>query len=159
MFLLANLKFQIIMKQNIENVDKQFRSAQSDTLLAKNAENQTNISNCDHVQLGGQAYYDEKKFFMFTPDDPIVGQVQKFRGLGMAQQMADGTFDFVRKPQLKPKSTLIKKLAHGRASKTKDDAIQLTLKVYRNEGVNISEAIRREALEAADAIREYQLRH
>ena len=57
-----------------------------------------------HVQLGGQAYYDEKKFFMFTPDDPIVGQVQKFRGLGMAQQMADGTFDFVRKPQLKPKS-------------------------------------------------------
>ena len=112
-----------------------------------------------HVQLGGQAYYDEKKFFMFTPDDPIVGQVQKFRGLGMAQQMADGTFDFVRKPQLKPKSTLIKKLAHGRASKTKDDAIQLTLKVYRNEGVNISEAIRREALEAADAIREYQLRH
>lgn len=112
-----------------------------------------------HVQLGGQAYYDEKKFFMFTPDDPIVGQVQKFRGLGMAQQMADGTFDFVRKPQLKPKSTLIKKLAHGRASKTKDDAIQLTLKVYRNEGINISEAIRREALEAADAIREYQLRH
>lgn len=112
-----------------------------------------------HVQLGGQAYYDEKKFFMFTPDDPIVGQVQKFRGLGMAQQMADGTFDFVRKPQLKPKSTLIKKLAHGRASKTKDDAIQLTLKVYRNEGVNINEAIRREALEAADAIREYQLRH
>ena len=112
-----------------------------------------------HVQLGGQAYYDEKKFFMFTPDDPVVGQVQKFRGLGMAQQMADGTFDFVRKPQLKPKSTLIKKLAHGRASKTKDDAIQLTLKVYRNEGVNINEAIRREALEAADAIREYQLRH
>ena len=112
-----------------------------------------------HVQLGGQAYYDEKKFFMFTPDDPIVGQVQKFRGLGMAQQMADGTFDFVRKPQLKPKSTLIKKLAHGRASKTKDDAIQLTLKVYRNEGININEAIRREALEAADAIREYQLRH
>ena len=148
MFLLANLKFQIIMTQNIENVDKQFT-----------AENQNNISQCDHIQLGGQAYYDEKKFFMFTPDDPIVGQVQKFRGLGMAQQMADGTFDFVRKPQLKPKSTLIKKLAHGRASKTKDDAIQLTLKVYRNEGINISEAIRREALEAADAIREYQLRH
>ena len=89
MFLLANLKFQIIMTQNIENVDQQV-----------NIENQTNISNCDHVQLGGQAYYDEKKFFMFTPDDPIVGQVQKFRGLGMAQQMADGTFDFVRKPQL-----------------------------------------------------------
>ena len=148
MFLLANLKFQIIMKQNIENVDKQFRSAQSDALLAKNAENQTNISQCDHIQLGGQAYYDEKKFFMFTPDDPIVGQVQKFRGLGMAQQMADGTFDFVRKPQLKPKSTLIKKLAHGRLSATIDGAIQLTLKVYKTEGLNMKETIIKEAKEA-----------
>ena len=137
MFLLANLKYQIIMTQNIENVDKQF-----------NAENQNNISQCDHVQLGGQAYYDEKKFFMFTPDDPIVGQVQKFRGLGMAQQMADGTFDFVRKPQLKPKSTLIKKLAHGRLSATIDGAIQLTLKVYKTEGLNIKEAIIKEAKEA-----------
>ena len=137
MFLLANLKFQIIMTQNIENVDKQF-----------NAENQNNISQCDHVQLGGQAYYDEKKFFMFTPDDSIVGQVQKFRGLGMAQQMADGTFDFVRKPQLKPKSTLIKKLAHGRLSATIDGAIQLTLKVYKTEGLNIKEAIIKEAKEA-----------
>ena len=84
MFLLANLKFQIIMKQNIENVDKQFRSAQSDTLLAKNAENQTNISNCDHVQLGGQAYYDEKKFFMFIPDDPVVGAAVPRHGHGPA---------------------------------------------------------------------------
>ena len=137
MFLLANLKYQIIMTQNIENVDKQFT-----------AENQNNISQCDHIQLGGQAYYDEKKFFMFTPDDPIVGQVQKFRGLGMAQQMADGTFDFVRKPQLKPKSTLIKKLAHGRLSATIDGAIQLTLKVYKTEGLNIKEAIIKEAKEA-----------
>ena len=137
MFLLANLKFQIIMTQNIENVDQQV-----------NIENQTNISNCDHVQLGGQAYYDEKKFFMFTPDDPIVGQVQKFRGLGMAQQMADGTFDFVRKPQLKPKSTLIKKLAHGRLSDTFDGAVQLTLKVFRTEGLNIRETIIKEAREA-----------
>ena len=137
MFLLANLKYQIIMTQNIENVDKQF-----------NAENQNNISQCDHVQLGGQAYYDEKKFFMFTPDDPVVGQVQKFRGLGMAQQMADGTFDFVRKPQLKPKPTLIKKLAHGRLSATIDGAIQLTLKVYKTEGLNIKETILKEAKEA-----------
>ena len=137
MFLLANLKYQIIMTQNIENVDKQFT-----------AENQNNISQCDHVQLGGQAYYDEKKFFMFTPDDPVVGQVQKFRGLGMAQQMADGTFDFVRKPQLKPKSTLIRKLAHGRLSDTFDGAVQLTLKVFRTEGLNIRETIIKEAREA-----------
>lgn len=133
------------------------------------AEQINNIENCDHVQLGGQAFYDEvtldhvggirhRQYFMFSPDDPIVGQVQKFRGLGMVQQMPDGTFDFVRKPQLKAKSKLIKKLAHGRASETKDGAIQLTLKVFCNEGVNISEAIRMEANEAADAIREWQLK-
>lgn len=125
------------MKNFIENVDKQF-----------NVENQNNIRQCDHVQLGGQAYYDEKKFFMFTPDEPIVGQVRKFRGLGMGQQMADGTFDFVARPQLKPKSTLIKKLAHGRLSATIDGAIQLTLKVYKAEGLNIGDTILREAREA-----------
>lgn len=137
MFLLANLKLQIIMIQTNKTVDNQF-----------NAEKQNNISKCDHVQLGGQAYYDEKKFFMFTPDEPVVGQVQKFRGLGMAQQMADGTFDFVRKPQLRPKSTLIKKLAHGRLSATIDGAIQLTLKVCKTEGLDIKETIIKEAKEA-----------
>ena len=117
-----------------------------------------NIENCDHVQLGGQAFYDENKYFMFAPEDPIPGQVPRFRSHGVAQQMADGTFDFVRKPQLRTKSKLIKKLAHGRASETKDGAIQVTLKVFRNEGLNISETIRMEANEAADAIREWQLK-
>ncbi|MGM9697326.1 MAG: hypothetical protein ACI3Y0_01600 [Prevotella sp.] len=120
----------------------------------------TNIfDNCSHVQLGGQAFYDESKYFMFCPNNPVVGQTPRFRKLGIAQQMTDGTFDFVAKPQQHPQSTLIKKLAHGRASKTKDNAIQLTLKVFCNENVNISETIGEEAEEAVKAIREYQLRH
>ena len=120
-------------------------------------EQKNNIENCDHVQMGGQAFYDERKYFMFTPEDPLPGLVARFRSHGVAQQMADGTFDFVRKPQLKAKSKLIKKLAHGRASETKDGAIQLTIKVYCNEGVNISETIGQEAAEAARAIREWTL--
>ena len=56
--------------------------------------------------------------------------------------------DFVRKPQLKPKSTLIRKLAHGRLSDTFDGAVQLTLKVFRTEGLNIRETIIKEAREA-----------
>ena len=107
-----------------------------------------NTFNNDHVQMGGQAYYDERKFFMFSPDDSVVGQVQKFRGLGIAQQMADGTFDFVAKPSERSQSTLIKKLAHGRLSATIDGAIQLTLKVYKTEGLNIKETIIKEAKEA-----------
>ena len=108
--------------------------------------NQNNIE--FHVQLGGQAFYDQNKFFMFCPNDPVAGQVGKFRGLGIGQQMADGTFDFVRKPWKKPKSTLIKKLAHGRLSATIDGAIQLTLKVYKTEGLSIKETIINEAMEA-----------
>ena len=128
------------------------------------AEQINNIESCDHVQLGGQAFFDERKYFLFSPDPSTssgqvqVGQVQKFRGLGMAQQMPDGTFDFVRKPQLKAKSKLIKKLAHGRASETKDGAIQVTLKVFCHEGVNISEVISQEAAEAAAAIRDYLMK-
>lgn len=105
-------------------------------------------NNIKHIQLGGQAFYDEKNFFMFTPDEVEVGQVRRFRGLGFAQQLADGTFDFVPKPQLRPKSTLIKKLAHGRLSATIDGAIQLTLKVYKTEGLNIEATIIKEAKEA-----------
>lgn len=137
MFLLATFQLQVMENQNINNC---------------------NIESCDHVQMGGQAFFDERKYFLFSPDDPIPGQVPRFRGLGVAQQMPDGTFDFVRKPQQKAKSKLIKKLAHGRASETKDGAIQVTLKVFRTEGVNISETIRNEANEAADAIREWALK-
>ena len=111
------------------------------------------------VAIEGVAFISENiNLISFAPDVPIPGRVKGFRRQGTAQQMTDGTFDFVAKPYLRPQSKLIKKLAHGRASETKDDAIQLTLKVYKNEGLNISETILEEAAEAVDAIRDYQLR-
>lgn len=118
----------------------------------------TEIQVCKHVQLEGVAYYDENKFFMFTPDDPMPERVTRFRKTGVAQQMSDGTFDFVVKPRLRANSTLIKKLAHGRTSETKDGAIQLTLKVFCYEGINICEAIRKETDEACEAIMQHQLK-
>ena len=72
--------------------------------------------------------------------------------------MSDGTFDFVPKTKKGRRNQLIIKLAHGRASATLDGAIQLTLKVFKYEEVNISETIAREAFEATDAIRNYQLK-
>ena len=51
---------------------------------------------CNHVQLGGVAFYDERKCFLFTPDQQGVrDQVPGFRSQGVAQQLSDGTFDFV----------------------------------------------------------------
>ena len=79
--------------------------------------------------------------------------VQRMRRMhGVAQQMTDGTFDFVAQPRQKSQSKLIRKLAHGRISLTKDKAIQLTLKVMRDENVNVAEVIMKESEEAARAI-------
>ena len=120
---------------------------------------QVNNNGSQHVQLGGMAFYDESKCFLFAPNEHGGGEkVQGFRSQGVAQQLTDGTFDFVVKPRVRSQSELIRKLAHGRLSKTKDGAIQLTLKVFCNEGINIGNALVKEAEEAADALVEYQLK-
>lgn len=118
-----------------------------------------NVNKQQHVQLGGMAFYDESKCFLFAPNEHGGGEkVQGFRSQGVAQQLSDGTFDFVSKPRVRSQSELIRKLAHGRLSKTKDGAIQLTLKVFCDEGINIGKALVKEAAEAADALVEYQLK-
>ena len=117
------------------------------------------FNGCQHVQLGGMAFYDDSKCFMFSPDEPVPEVVQRMRRMhGVAQQMTDGSFDFVAQPRVKAQSTLIKKLAHGRVSLTKDNAIQLTLKVMPDENVNIGQAIAVESAEAVDAIVDFQLK-
>ena len=118
-----------------------------------------NVNKQQHVQLGGMAFYDESKCFLFAPNEHGGGEkVQGFRSQGVAQQLTDGTFDFVVKPRVRSQSKLIRKLAHGRLSKTKDGAIQLTLKVFCDEGINIGSTLVKEAEEAADALVEYQLK-
>ena len=117
------------------------------------------FNGCHHVQMGGMAHYDERRYFMFAPDYCVPNVVQRVRRMcGVAQQMTDGTFEFVSQPKPRTQSKLIKKLAHGRISLTKDKAIQLTLKVMANENINIAEAIAAEAAEGANALIDYQLR-
>lgn len=111
-----------------------------------------------HLQKTGMAHYDDQDKFLFTPDNPVPRCLTPFRGLGMAQLLSDGTFDFIRKPYLRAQSELIRKLAHGRVSKTKDGAIQLTLKVFQDEGLNIGEAIAEEAMIAKNALVDWQLK-
>lgn len=119
---------------------------------------QVNNNGCQHVQLGGIAYYDDKQYFLFSPNSVNQGVVEAFRRHGVAQQMQDGTFDFVAVSKPKSQSKLIKKLAHGRVSKTKDGAIQLTLKVFFHEGLNIAQTLTVESAEGADALVDYQLK-
>ena len=119
---------------------------------------QVNNNGCQHVQLGGVAYYDDKQYFLFSPDSVNQGVVEAFRRHGVAQQMQDGTFDFVAVSEPKSQSEPIKKLAHGRVSKTKDGAIQLTLKAFFHEGLNIAQTLAVESAEGADALVDYQLK-
>lgn len=133
----------------------------SDNSKKKVINNTTNnqFNGCHHVQLGGMAHYDERRYFMFAPDYCVPNVVLRVRRMcGVAQQMTDGTFEFVSQPKLRAQSKLIKKLAHGRISLTKDKAIQLTLKVMANENINIAETIAAEAAEGANALIDYQLK-
>lgn len=61
---------------------------------------------------------------------------------------ANGGFDFEAKPRKRTQSTLLKKVAHGRLSATHDGAIQLTLKVFKTEGVDILRTLRNEVWDA-----------
>lgn len=143
-------------RKSIQNMKKNVNNQQVNNQQV-NGQQVNNGS--QHVQLGGMAFYDESKCFLFAPNEHGGGEkVQGFRSQGVAQQLSDGTFDFVVKPRVRSQSVLIRKLAHGRLSKTKDGAIQLTLKVFCDEGINIGNALVKEAEEAADALIEYQLK-
>ena len=143
-------------RKTIQNMKKKVNNQQVNNQQV-NGQQVNNGS--QHVQLGGMAFYDESKCFLFAPNEHGGGEkVLGFRSQGVAQQLSDGTFDFVVKPRVRSQSVLIRKLAHGRLSKTKDGAIQLTLKVFCDEGINIGSTLVKEAEEAADALIEYQLK-
>lgn len=120
--------------------------------------NPANYTQGTQITLSGAGMYNNICNFYFAPDATVPGMVPPFRRYGVGQQLSDGSFDFIPYPKQKSQSKLIHKLAHGRASVTKDQAIQLTLKVFSHEQINVTEALLRETIEAINAIREYQLK-
>lgn len=141
--------------EKIKNQNGKYHSINSHNT---NDENSYFIGEPDHWQIEGVAHYDGNDKFLFTPSEPVALPLPCFRAIGLAQQHFDGTFDFIRRPRLRAQSELIRKLAHGRISKTKDGAIQLTLKVFEDERVNISQTIGEEACIAQAALVEWQLK-
>lgn len=108
------------------------------------------------IQVNGQAVFtsDENKsrYVQFLPDES-VGQLEKgWRHEGVAQLLRNGTFDFIARPRIRSSATLVKKVAHGRLSATKDGAIQLTLKIFKSEGIPMAETFIREAEEAVSVV-------
>ena len=110
----------------------------------------------EHIQLAGQGFYDDGKYFRFEPEDCDFGMVKPFKGNGSIQLLSDGTLDVVRTIRKKSLSTLIKKLPHGRLSKTIDGAIQLTIKVFLNEKAKINNILLTETAQASSAYADYE---
>lgn len=96
------------------------------------------------------AYYDNCKFFMFSPDNAVPQSTQAYRHRGVAQQMSDGTFQFVPQPASPKRTRLIKKLAHGRLTETPEGVVRLTLSGSREEGLDLRNTFISEAINAFD---------
>lgn len=90
----------------------------------------------------------------FLPDDELTPVLEQGNcAHGLLQQLRNGSFDFTpNKPRVRANSTLLRKSAHGRLSATKDDAYQLTLKVFKREGIDAGETMAREALELLHSV-------
>ena len=86
--------------------------------------------------------------FEFWADDPDGQQVETMKTTGTAQLMRSGSFFFVpSKKRVRNNSLLIRKAAHGRLSGTRDNAFQLTLKVFASEGIDWQKACVTEPIE------------
>ena len=145
-------------------VKKTEKAAQTKAATVKKTTKKTSVSKTtsvsektiEHFQLAGQGIYDDGKYFRFEPEDSDFGVVKPFKGNGSIQLLSDGTLDVVRTIRKRSLSTLIKKLPHGRLSKTFDGAIQLTIKVFLNEKVKISNILLAETAQASSAYADYE---
>lgn len=95
------------------------------------------------------------KNIQFLPDDeftPVLEQGSK--GCGQLQLLRNGAFDYVsQRPRQRANSTLLRKAAHGRLSATQDEAYQLTLKIFKREGLDVRATLMREAMELIENVK------
>ena len=94
------------------------------------------------------------KNIQFLPDDEMAAIMETgSHTYGSLQQLRNGAYDYVTcKPRRRANSTLLRKAAHGRLSATRDGAYQLTLKVFKREGLDVKETLTREAFDLIDNV-------
>ena len=81
------------------------------------------------------------KNIQFLPDDEMAPVLEVgSHSYGSLQQLSNGAFDYVatKRPQ-RAHSILLRKAAH--------EAYQLTLKIFKREGLDVRETLTREALD------------
>ena len=78
---------------------------------------------------GSGSFSENAGVFTFNPDFPMQGKFQRYKKQGTAIQTSDGTFEFLERNWSRSHAMLIKKLPHGRLSKTLAGDYLLTIRI------------------------------
>jgi hypothetical protein len=106
---------------------------------------------------GSGSFSESGNIFTFNPDFPQQGRVERYKKNGTAIQTSDGTFEFIQNDWSRSRAQLIKKLSHGRLSKTINGDYLLTIRVGEFEP-RPSGIIADNAMTAMDALQEFLFR-
>jgi hypothetical protein len=98
-------------------------------------------------------------YVQVLPDNPIVGQVEAFRGLGYGQMLSTGTFEFTRHKRVRSQAVTLLKLPHSKVSQCKDGTHRFTFIVKDEEMENFCHWLAVESLQATIFMREYMAKY
>ena len=95
-------------------------------------------------------------YVQVLPDNPIVGQVEAFRGLGYGQMLSTGTFEFTRHKRVRSQAETLLKLPHSKVSHCKDGTHRFTFIVKDEELEKFCLWLALESVKASAFMRKYQ---
>lgn len=98
-------------------------------------------------------------YVQVLPDNPIVGQVEAFRGLGYGQTLSTGTFEFTRHKRVRSQAVTLLKLPHSKVSQCKDGTHRFTFIVKDEELKEFNHWLAVESLRATTFMREYMAKN
>ena len=103
---------------------------------------------------GEGCFSEEQVLFSFYPNFPEQGMFPRYRKQGTAIQTSDGTFEFIERNNAGSRAKIIKKLTHGRLTKTTHGEYLLTIRIDEFEPLPTG-IICDNALAAIDALHQY----
>jgi hypothetical protein len=95
-------------------------------------------------------------YVQVLPDNPIVGQVEAFRGLGYGQMLSTGSFEFTRHKRVRSQAVTLLKLPHSSVSRCKDGTHRFTFIVRDEELEKFCLWLALESVKASAFMRKYQ---
>lgn len=98
-------------------------------------------------------------YVQVLPDNPIVGQVEAFRGLGYGQMLSTGMFEFTRHKRVRSQAVTLLKLPHSKVSQCKDGTHRFTFIVKDEELKEFNHWLAVESLRATTFMREYMAKN